>query len=130
VFRRSQTSIILLLKAVRDYTCTIDCSIWDNNDCGISSWKWKSAIIYLQVKYALAIHLSLQQDLHNFYIRHFRSYVQVFLKHRPWTTAGLRNAVGVVIGLFTYFTTKTKLNSVALVRKRTIPTERPPLSAK
>jgi hypothetical protein len=26
--------------------------------------------------------------------------------------------------------TKTKLNSVALVRKRTIPTERPPLSAK
>jgi hypothetical protein len=27
-------------------------------------------------------------------------------------------------------TNKTKLNSVALVRKRTIPTERPPLSAK
>jgi hypothetical protein len=28
------------------------------------------------------------------------------------------------------FKTKKKLNSVALVRKRTIPTERPPLSAK
>jgi hypothetical protein len=51
---------------VFDYKCTSDCSIWANNDFGISSWKWKSATIYLQIKHALAIHLSLQQDLHNF----------------------------------------------------------------
>jgi hypothetical protein len=50
---------------VFDYKCSSDRSIWPNNDCGISSWKWKSAKIYLQINYALAIHLPLQQDLYN-----------------------------------------------------------------
>jgi hypothetical protein len=64
-------SIISLPRAVRDYKRTIDCSIWTNTVWHISSWKWKSAVIYLHTKYAVTIHLSLQQDLYNFRIRHF-----------------------------------------------------------
>jgi hypothetical protein len=35
--------------------------------------------------------------------------------------------IGCCVMLYTFMGTKKKLNSVAVVRKRTIPTERPPL---